>query len=204
MNERFNKTYLLVILGIYIITFLAISRNLFTPYLWFDEADQFWISKGLNPDSDPLTKENGIIEVIENNKYYNMDPGGYGVLLHIWSYASNHHVWLRLLSFSFFFGIVLSFIYLSYLWLKDIHVALLMGFMPILTTVVLYMAFEIRAYSMESLGTMISVVALEKLKNKMTYKRLFLELFILPFCDIPLFRNYRNLYCFSLYFVFNL
>jgi hypothetical protein len=70
--------------------------------------------------------------------------------------------------------VVLSFIYLSYLWTKDIHVALIMGFIPVLTPVVLSMGFEIRAYSMESLGTVVSMVALEKLKNKLTLKHLFL------------------------------
>ena len=33
-----NKIYLLAITGIYIITFLVISGNLNTPYLWYDEV----------------------------------------------------------------------------------------------------------------------------------------------------------------------
>jgi hypothetical protein len=174
MKQKINRTYVLVVLSIYMITFSTISKNLFTPYLWYDEADQFWVSKGLNPDSDPLTPENGLGGVIENNKYYNMDPGGFSILLHFWMYISNHHIWLRLLPFLFFIGVVLSFIYLSYLWLKDINIAILMGFIPFLVPIVFSMGFEVRAYSMESMGTIISIVALERLKNKLTNKHLFL------------------------------
>lgn len=49
-----------------------------------------------------------------------------------------------------------------------------MGFIPILIPWVMSMGFEIRAYSMESLGTIICIVGLEKLKHKITYKYLFL------------------------------
>jgi hypothetical protein len=174
MRHRVSVIYLVVILGIYIITFGAISRYLTSPYIPFDEVGQFWISKGLNHDSAPFAKANGVIDVIENNKYYNLDPGGFGITLHFWTYVSNYHIWVRLLPFLFFTGIVLSFIYLSYIWLKNIHVALLMGFIPILVPLVFDTAFIVRAYSMESMGTLIGIVGLERLKRKLTYKHLFL------------------------------
>lgn len=174
MNVKLNRLYLLIVLGIYMITLVHMSRNLFTPYLWFDEAGQFWISKGLNHDSDPMSKVNGLMEVVENNKYYNIDPGGFSILLHFWTYVSDYHIWVRLLPFLFFIGVVVSFIYLSNLWIKDINVALLTGFIPIFIPVVLSMGFEVRAYSMESLGTVMSIIALEKLRHKLTNKHLFL------------------------------
>jgi hypothetical protein len=92
LKKKINRAYVLIVLGIYLVTFAAISKNLFTPYLWLDEAGQFWISKGLNHQSPPLSKENGLNEVIINNKYKNLDPGGFSILLHFWTYVSNHYV----------------------------------------------------------------------------------------------------------------
>ncbi len=170
--KNHNRVFQLIIAGIYILTFWLISRNLGFEYLWFDEAGQFWISKGLNHDSAPLSSEGGILDVIENNKYYNKDPGGFGILLHCWSFFSNHHIWLRLLPFIFFLSVVMVFIYMSYRWLKNLDIALLMGFIPIFFAVILDMGFEIRAYSMETLGAVLCVVALEQIREKPTVRNL--------------------------------
>jgi hypothetical protein len=171
---KINKFFFYSIVALLFLSLIAISQNLFTPYLWFDEAGQFFMSKGLNHYSDPLSVENGLSQVIENNGLYNLDPGGFSILLHYWAKLSNHHVWLRLLPFLFFLGIAISFIYLSYLWLKNKNIALFMGFIPILIPWVMSMGFEIRAYSMESLGTIICIVGLMKLKEKISYKNLFI------------------------------
>ena len=149
-----------------------------------------------------MAKVNGLKEVIDNNKYYNLDPGGFGILLHFWSYVSNHHVWLRLLPFLFFIGIVLSFVYLSFLWLKDLNVALLMGFIPIFTPIVLSMGFELRAYSMECMGTIISIVALERLKNKLTNKHLFLWGCVFSFFMTSRYSEILVIFIVSLYVLF--
>ena len=87
-----NKIILFIIIGIYFISLFAISKNLFTPYLWYDEAGQFFISKGLNHDSNPMENEKGITYVVQNNSFYNMDPGGFSILLHFWSKISNSHI----------------------------------------------------------------------------------------------------------------
>lgn len=168
-----NKTYLLIIIGIYIATFIVLSVNLNIHNLWYDEAGQFFISKGLNHDSDPLEEEKGLIHVVENNAHYNLDPGGFSILLHFWSKISNSHIWLRILPFLFFIGVVLSFIYISNLWLKNLNIAILMGFIPIFYPLALKLGVEVRAFSMESLAAIISVIGLEKLKGKVTYKNLF-------------------------------
>lgn len=170
-----NKVFfLIIILGTYILTMFAISKNLDTPYLWYDEAGQFFISKGLNHYSNPLEQEKGLDYVVKNNSLYNLDPGGFSILLHFWSKISNSHIWLRALPFLFFIGIVISFIYLSYGWVKNINIALFMGFIPILIPMILNMGFEIRAYSMECLGTIICVIGLEKIKNNISFRHLFL------------------------------
>ncbi|MCP1381212.1 hypothetical protein [Runella salmonicolor] len=197
-----NKSYILFFIGAYVIFFLAISRNLFTPYLWYDEAGQFWIAKGLNHDSEPMTPEKGVLEVIENNKYYNLDPGGFGILLHYWTFISNHHVWLRMLPFFFFIGVVISFIYLSFVWTRNINVAILMGFIPILSPKLLYMAFEIRAYSMECLGTVIGIIALENLNTRITYRKLLLWSCVFSFFMTSRYSEILILYIVSIYVLY--
>ena len=170
--EKHNRIFQIVIICLYFFVFIAICQNLRFQYLWYDESVQFWISKGLNPDSEPLSNTGGILNVIENNKYYNMDPGGFGILLHFWSSISNHHIWLRILPFLFYIGVVLSFIYLSYKWINNFNIALLIGFVPILYPMILDLAFEVRAYSMETLGAVLCVFASEQLKTRMDYKNL--------------------------------
>ena len=169
-----KKIYFLIVIGLYVITLLYISDNLNIHNLWYDEAGQFFISKGLNHDSDPMENEKSLRYVIENNAHYNLDPGGFSILLHFWSKISNSHLWLRFLPFVFFIGVVLSFIYLSHLWFKNQDIAILMGFIPILYPLALKLGFEVRAFSMESMATVISVIGLEKLKGKISYKYLFL------------------------------
>ncbi len=197
-----NRSYILLFIGAYIIFFLTISMNLFTPYLSYDEAGQFWIAKGLNHDSEPMTPEKGVLDVIENNKYYNLDPGGFGILLHYWTFISNHHVWLRILPFFFFTGVVVSFIYLSFLWTKNINIAILMGFIPILSPKILYMAFEIRAYSMECLGTVLGIIVLEKLSQKINNKKMLLYGCLLSFFMTSRYAEILIVFVFSLYVLY--
>jgi hypothetical protein len=197
-----SKIFLLIIIGIYILPLLAISSNLFTPYLWFDEAGQFFISKGLNHDSNPLGKEYGLLDVVKNNAFYNLDPGGFSILLHFWSKISDSHIWLRFLPFLFFIGIVLSFIYLSYSWLKNINIALLMGFIPILIPMLLNMGFEVRAYSMECFGTIICVIGLEKLKNNISYLSLFLWSCVFAFFMSSRYSEIIIVFIVSIYILF--
>jgi len=197
-----NKIFLLIIIGIYILSLLAISKNLNTPYLWFDEAGQFFISKGLNHDSNPLEKENGLSDVVKNNAFYNLDPGGFSILLHFWSKISDSHIWLRFLPFLFFIGIVLSFIYLSYSWLKNINIAFLMGFIPILIPMLLDMGFEVRAYSMECFGTIICVIGLEKLKKNISYLHLFLWSCVFAFFMTSRYSEIIVVFIVSIYILF--
>lgn len=142
------------------------------PYLWFDEAGQFWISKGLNHDSLPLSLEGNIIDVIKNNQHYNLDPGGFSIILHFWSKVSNHYIWLRTLPFLFFFGTIIGFIYLIYQWTKNRFIALLLGFIPLIIPMLYKEALELRAYSMEVLGCVMCCIAINNLQNKITSKRL--------------------------------
>lgn len=142
------------------------------PYLWFDEAGQFWIAKGLNHDSPPMAFEGNVFDVIENNHSYNLDPGGYGLILHFWSMISNHYIWLRSLSFLFFLSFVFCLIFYVGKKTQNNTIALLSGFIPFLFPVFFSEAFEIRAYSMEALGCILGLVCLDRLVESLTNKKL--------------------------------
>ena len=144
------------------------------PYLWFDEAGQFWISKGLNHDSAPLSVFGSLPDVVRNNSGYNLDPGGFSVLLHFWSKVSNGYMWLRLLPFTFFALTVAAFVRLFHQWSGSKRVAALAGLVPFVTPLVYKEAFEIRAYSMEVFGVLVAVMAAQGLRGRMDAKRLFL------------------------------
>lgn len=151
------------------------------PYLWFDEAGQFWISKGLNHDSDPMSQSGSIVDVVINNQDYNLDPGGFGILLHFWSMVSNGYIWLRTLPYLFFICVILAVIYLSYRWTKNKYIAVLMGFVPIANSLISSTMFEIRAYSMEVLGVLTAIIIIDKLRKKITIKGLLLSSLIISF-----------------------
>ncbi len=170
-----DNVFLAILIGVYLFLFVMVSTNISrNPYLWFDEAGQFWISKGLNHYSSPLQVPKGLSDVITNNAIYNLDPGGFSILLHFWAEISNSYLWLRILPFLFFIGTIVSFIYLSYRWTRKINIALIMGFLPFLFSSIVSMGFEIRAYSMEYLGVVLVIVAIDSIKSKLSFNRLFI------------------------------
>lgn len=81
--------------------------GILNPYLGFDESGQFFISRGLNHYSLPYAPASGLADVVYSNAYYNLDPGGFSVLLYVWSLFSNASYWLRILPFLFFVGYVI-------------------------------------------------------------------------------------------------
>lgn len=190
--KRLN--YIAIAAGVIFVTLLTLltARNLDKKYLWYDESGQFFISKGLNHYSDPFSQEQGLREVIENNSMYNLDPGGFGIILHFWSKVSNHHIWLRLLPFLFFVAMVLMFIYLAYLWLNRLGVAILFGAIPFCITRIMPYAVEIRAYSMEMFGAIFCLYILFKIKDGVTLRQL---LFYALSLSILITSRYSSIIC---------
>ena len=157
-----NKKLLSSILtfSIYIpILSVFILNNINNPNLWFDESGQFWISKGLNHFSNINSHPLGIIDVLKNNSRFNLDPGGYSVILHYWSMVSSNHIFLRLLSVMFFFiGIVLT-IKISQIMSPLNKVANFSGLILLSSPLICQYVFELRPYSMEMLATIASIYA---------------------------------------------
>ena len=173
-KQLLSDSFIPCVLIIYIGMLVFSVRYEMNPYLWFDEAGQFWIAKGLNHDSDPMSATGGVLDVIKNNQNYNLDPGGFSLLLHFWSFVGNGYLWLRLLPFLFFVLTIIGFIYLAHRWTGNKYVAALMGFVPMIIPMVYHEAFELRAYSMEVLGVVLGAVAIDRLQEHINYKRLIL------------------------------
>lgn len=130
----------------------AILTYLFFKYgkldLWYDEAGQFWISQGLNHYSPAFSQRQGFLQVIENNQDYNFDPGGFSLLLFLWSYLSDSIYWLRLLPF-LFFCLSLVFVNLIAREIIDKYLRSVLLLMLIVLTPYFDISLFLRAHSME-------------------------------------------------------
>lgn len=96
-----------VIKSVIVLLLVVHAVGILNPYLGFDESGQFFISKGLNHYSSPYAPTLGVTDVIDANAHYNLDPGGFSLLLYVWSMFSDASIWLRLLPFLFFVGYVI-------------------------------------------------------------------------------------------------
>lgn len=128
-----------------------LGRNLTFETLTYDEAGQFFISKGLNHYSEPYAPEGSITDVIEQNSLYNQDPGGFSFILHYWSKISNNIVYLRLLPLLFFIGAIIF----TCLAVYEITRKKLTAYASGLLLFALWggpLPYELRPYSMELCG----------------------------------------------------
>lgn len=71
---------------------------------WFDESGQFWIAKGLDHGSKPLSPDGNFYQSILANRRMSLDPGGFTLILRNWiSLFGNSASTLHLLPFYFLF-----------------------------------------------------------------------------------------------------
>lgn len=165
-----KAAYVIVVL-LYVFCLTRCVQNLDIPTLWFDEAGQFYMGKGLNHFSPPGAPEGTVADVIRNNSLYNMDPGGYGLLLHFWSKISCGHVWLRLLSLSFFLTAVVFVVMIAYRVTRDRLWSAMAGLIPFFVKWNVA-AFELRAYSMELAGVVVGLWFVLEIMRRQDYKRI--------------------------------
>ena len=142
--------------------------NLAYTGMWYDEAVQFWIARGLSPFASPLQAAGGIADAVRLNAVFNLDPGGFTLLLYFWSKIDTGFAWLRLLPLLFFLGGIACLGALAYSWTRSVLAALVSMSLVLFFDIILYHAVEIRAYSMEFAGVMAMLlgtrVALERKK----------------------------------------
>lgn len=137
-----------------IITYLMIIVTcLWSNYLWFDEAGQYYISKGLNHKVPPFVPNGNMSEMILNNNLFNLDPGGFSLLLRLFITICDTLWFIRLLPLSFF-------ILCLYFFRKSLIINGLNSKVSTIITLFLFLipnffskSIELRAYSMEMLLT---------------------------------------------------
>ena len=177
---KVEKLYFLVC---FIIIALVLGMYIPDPYLWYDEAGQFWISQGLNHYSAPLAPHGSLKDVILFNRDYNMDPGGFSVVLYFWQLISTHWLFLRLLPVLFFIGFSFCLYKITLLETKSRFFAIILSTLYYLLPVFTNRVAELRAYPMELFGTALSLFLLMKYKDSLTYRRLLLLLVVqMIFC----------------------
>jgi len=144
------------------------------PYtgLWYDEAVQFWISRGTDPFGPPGTPPGGVVAVVRTNGRANLDPGGFSLLLHGWSRFGQDIVWLRALPFGFFLAGLGALARLGWLWRPSLAFALFSAAVPLAYPLLLYHATEVRAYSMEFAGVTIGCLLIQRLGPEASLRRL--------------------------------
>ncbi len=89
----------------------ALAGNLcvlHNPYLWFDEAGQFFISLGLSHWSPPDAQPAGLEAMLHYHNKYLFDPFGYTLLFRVWQEVGTAAPWLRVLPFLGFCGLLFS------------------------------------------------------------------------------------------------
>ena len=128
------------------------ARNLGDTGVWDHEAAQIWIAHGLHQYSDVHEEQKGWRDVVRMNRFGNLDPGGYSLLLHAWTRLGTGLVWLRLSPFLFLLAAVAILARHAWELTESRTAALLAAFIPLAYHQVLAFAFEIRAYSMEVAG----------------------------------------------------
>ena len=158
--------YFYFISYIYLLVFLFFG--LINPYLWLDEAGQFFISIGLNHFSEPLSPKGSYLDMISNNNEFNLDPGGFSVLLFFWLKLSTNLIWIKILPYVFFAISVFFMLKISKI-LIDKRSGLAFGFFLFLIPQLVFRALELRAYTMETFAIIFSIFILinyQKASNK--------------------------------------
>lgn len=150
---------------IYLIIYIFYA--LLSPYFWFDEAGQIYMSLGLNHFSSPNSTFGSIGDVILNNNKFNLDPGGFSLILFLWLKLSTNYIWIRILPYLFFiFSIFLLTKISKSLYNNSYNY--FYGIVVFLIPQLVFRSTEIRAYSMDFLSILFSmyiIVNLSKFKN---------------------------------------
>ena len=169
---------IIVLICIFIgLTFLA-KNNLGYTGIWYDEAASFWISQGLHQYSKIKEPTKGLRAVVFANRFANLDPGGYSILLHYWTKIDKGIVWLRLSAFIFFLVFVGFLGLIAWEWTRSLRFSALSMALPFLFDPAIYFATEIRAYSMEIAGIAVGTFVLNRVFRNPSIKNLLILGFV--------------------------
>ncbi|WP_300936818.1 hypothetical protein, partial [Muribaculum intestinale] len=170
-TEFAKYVYIGIVTIIYATCLYMLGRNLTFETLTYDEAGQFFMSRGLNHYSEPNSVSGSLWDVVIQNQHYNRDPGGFSMILYFWSMISCNIVWLRLLPFLFFIGAIVF----TCLTVYEVTRRKLMAFTSGLLLMALWggtLPYCLRAYSMELCGMAFGLWMIFKLRQPQSIGKL--------------------------------
>jgi hypothetical protein len=148
-----KQTYYITITFIFLVfQYHLVRNNLFNNFFWLDESGQIWMAQGQNHFSPQGSPTRGIQAIMENNSNYNLDPGGFTLLLRVWVSITGFETFMiRLLPYSFYLLTILILAlsvqrFVIDKRLRKLFLLLLLGVSS--TPMVTYYAFEVRGYSL--------------------------------------------------------
>ncbi len=183
LNQKLNQTNFddtyFNFLSIFILSVIIfiLGLNLNYSFLWYDEAITFWIAKGINPDSLPNTGSGDLFKCLYYNKFFNLDPCGFSILLHLWSKINDNHYYLRALPFIIYLMFLYYLIKVLYYKFEDLSLSILLSIFITILFSYYTSSYELRGYSMELLTIVLLINFL--IYNKHNLKKIFLNCFIL-------------------------
>jgi hypothetical protein len=162
--------WLIVVVGATLLGALVVFAHANIPYtgFWYDEAVQFWIARGVDPFSEPLTPSRGLAAVIWQNGRANLDPAGFGLVLRGWMAGGTGPAWLRALPFALFLAGLGAMARLGWACRPSPLFALFGAAVPLAYPLLLYHATELRAYTTEFAGVAVGSLLLHRLGTKLT------------------------------------
>ncbi|MCM1336961.1 MAG: hypothetical protein NC187_07100 [Candidatus Amulumruptor caecigallinarius] len=149
--SKTDLVYYALVTVAYGVMLYLVGRGILVQWLWFDESGQVFVAHGLHHTSAPLSPDGSLVDALRMNHDYNLDPGGYTVLLHFWCMVSSGSVWLRSLSLIFYLGSIVFACLVSWEALRDKRLAYGAG-LAVFAVIGGSFAYEVRAYSMELCG----------------------------------------------------
>lgn len=204
-NSVYNKLTIALFYTVCAVIFITVlGKYLPDPYFWYDEAGQFWISQGLNHYSAPLSEAGTLSDVIQNNRDFNMDPGGFSIILYFWSMISTNWFVLRLLPVLFFLLFCYVLYKICYQELNNKYSALFIAILPLILPIFTNRVAELRAYSMELLGTVLSIYLLMRFKGKMTNRNLMILSVVQVFFSTSRYGYIIVAFCISIRVIYQL
>lgn len=125
---------------------------------WFDESGQYWMAQGQTHYAGPGTPAGGLSDILAANAAANLDPGGFTLLLRLWSELLPVAL-LRLLPLLFgLLAVVLAVILVRTVSNSTIGIAALAGSIVLLSPLLHEYSFELRAYTMEAASTLLAAL----------------------------------------------
>jgi hypothetical protein len=148
-----KHTYYITIAFIFLVfQYNLVKNNLFNNFFWLDESGQIWMAQGQNHFSPQGSPTRGFQAIMENNSNYNLDPGGFTLLLRVWISMTGFETFtIRLLPYSFYLLTILILALSVQRFIIDKRLSkllLLLLFGVSSTPMVTYYAFEVRGYSL--------------------------------------------------------